>query len=42
MKAVTVAIGIDTGEISRYGSYNDTGKVKIDDFTIRNVSSKCL
>jgi len=42
MKAMTLAIWIDTGEITRYGSYNDVGKVVIDDFTIRNVSEKCL
>jgi stage V sporulation protein D (sporulation-specific penicillin-binding protein) len=42
MKAMTVAIGIDTGEIERYDMYNDTGEVRIDNFTIKNVSSSCL
>jgi len=42
MKAITVAVGIDTGEINRYDMYQDNGKVTIDDFTIRNDSSACL
>ncbi len=42
MKTITVAIGIDAGEITRYGWYNDTGIVKIDEFRIKNVSKKCL
>ena len=42
MKAVTVAIGIDTGEINTSELYNDVGKVTIDNFTIKNDSDKCL
>jgi len=42
MKAITVAIGIDTGEIQPFEMYNDVGKVTIDNFTISNVDSKCL
>lgn len=42
MKALTVSTGIDTGEIKRYDMYNDTWEVKIDNFTIKNVSKWCL
>ncbi|QFR39381.1 penicillin-binding protein 2 [Candidatus Gracilibacteria bacterium 28_42_T64] len=42
MKALTVAIGIDTGEINRYSMYMDKGELTIDSFTIKNVSDKCL
>lgn len=42
MKSMTVAAGIDTWEITSGDFYNDTGKVTIDNFTIKNVSSKCL
>ncbi len=42
MKAITVAIGIDTGEILPTDMYNDIGKVTIDNFTIANVDSTCL
>lgn len=42
MKALTVAIGIDTGEIQAYDMYNDGGSVTIDQFTISNVSNRCL
>jgi len=42
MKAITVSIGIDSGEIKRYDMYNDTGKLQIDNFTISNVSEECL
>lgn len=42
MKAITVAIGIDTGEINTSELYNDVGKVTIDNFTIKNDSDKCL
>lgn len=42
MKAITVAIWIDTGEIRPYDMYNDIWKVTIDNFTISNVDSKCL
>lgn len=42
MKSMTVAVGIDTGEIRAYDFYNDTGKLTIDNFTIRNVDKKCL
>jgi len=42
MKAVTVAVGLDTGEINTSELYNDIWKVTIDNFTIKNDSSKCL
>ncbi len=42
MKAITVAIGIDSWEIQAYDMYNDTWEVTIDRFTIKNVSSACL
>ncbi|NDK09522.1 penicillin-binding protein 2 [Candidatus Gracilibacteria bacterium] len=42
MKAITVAVGIDTGEIKPYDMYNDEGKVSIDSFTISNVAKECL
>lgn len=42
MKSMTVAVGIDTEEIRAYDLYNDTGKLTIDNFTIRNVDKKCL
>ena len=42
MKAITVAIGIDTWEINRYDMYQDNGSLKIDNFTISNDSSACL
>ena len=42
MKAITVAIGIDSWEIQAYDMYNDTGSVTIDQFTISNVSNACL
>jgi cell division protein FtsI/penicillin-binding protein 2 len=42
MKALTVAIGIDTGEIKAYDFYNDVWSVTIDNFKISNVDKKCL
>lgn len=42
MKSITVAIGLDTGEISKWDIYNDVGRVTIDSFTIKNDSSRCL
>jgi len=42
MKAITVAVWIDTWEIKRYDFYNDQWKLTIDNFTISNVDSKCL
>ena len=42
MKAITVAIWLDTWEITRHSMYNDKWEVVIDDFTIRNDSDKCL
>lgn len=42
MKTITIAAGIDSWEIKRYDFYQDDGKVTIDNFTIRNVDSKCL
>lgn len=42
MKAITVAIWIDTEEINKYSMYVDKWEVTIDNFTIKNVSDKCL
>lgn len=42
MKGITVAIWLDTEEITRYGMYQDNWKLSIGDFTIENVSDKCL
>lgn len=42
MKTITIAAGIDTGEIKRYDFYEDKWFVNIDNFTIKNVDSKCL
>lgn len=42
MKAITVSAGIDTWEIKRYDMYNDTWELKIDTFTIKNVSKECI
>lgn len=42
MKAITVAIGIDTEEIGRYHMYMDRWEVTIDNFRIENDSDKCL
>lgn len=41
-KWLTVAIGLDTGEIQPDMMYEDRGKVKIDEFTISNLdNNKC-
>ncbi len=42
MKPITVAIWLDSWEITKYSKYEDKWKVTIDDFTISNVSRKCL
>ena len=42
MKAVTVAIWLDTGEIWKNSMYMDKWEVTIDNFHIKNVSDKCL
>jgi cell division protein FtsI/penicillin-binding protein 2 len=42
MKSITMAIGIDTGEISPYDYYKDDGFVMIDKFKIKNSTAKCL
>lgn len=41
MKAITVAIWIDSWEINRYDMYQDNMEVVIDWFTIRNVWREC-
>lgn len=41
MKAITVAIWIDSWEINRYDMYQDDMKVTIDWFTISNVWKEC-
>lgn len=41
-KGLTVAIGLDTGEIEPDMMYEDRGKIKIDEFTISNLdNNKC-
>lgn len=42
MKAITVAIWLDTWEITKNQMYQDDWEVKVWDFTIKNVSKKCL
>lgn len=41
-KPILMAVWIDSWEINRYDMYQDNWYVKIDEFTIKNVSSKCL
>lgn len=41
-KAFTVAIGLDTDEIRFYDIYNDPGKVKVGQFTIKNAETECM
>jgi cell division protein FtsI/penicillin-binding protein 2 len=42
MKGITVAIWLDTWEITKNSMYLDKWEVTIDNFTISNVSKKCL
>jgi cell division protein FtsI/penicillin-binding protein 2 len=42
MKALTVAIWIDTWEITPESTYNDEWSVQIDQFTIKNTDRHCL
>ncbi|MDD2908622.1 MAG: penicillin-binding protein 2 [Candidatus Gracilibacteria bacterium] len=41
-KAITTAIGIDTGDIKPSDMYTDKGFVEIDNFKISNVSKECI
>jgi len=41
-KPLIMAAGIDSGEITPNTTYRDTGELKVDEFTIRNVSKECL
>lgn len=41
-KTFTVAIGLDTDEISMQDRYNDEGSVKVGTYTIKNVAKACL
>lgn len=41
-KAFTVAIWLDTDEIRFYDPYNDPGKVKVWQFTIKNAEDVCM
>lgn len=41
-KAITTAIGIDTGDIKPTDTYYDKGYAEIDDFKIKNVSNECI
>lgn len=40
MKAVTMAIAIDQGEVMPEDTYDDTGPVKVDEYTIKNALLK--
>lgn len=42
MKAFTVAIGLDSDEISLYDFYEDKGEVKVWPYTIQNIAKECL
>ncbi len=42
MKAISVAIWLDSGEINKNSMYLDEWEVTIAGFTIKNVSDKCL
>jgi len=41
-KAFTVSIWLDTDEIRFYDFYNDPGKVKVWQYTIKNAESECM
>ena len=41
-KPITVAIGIDSGEIRPSDVYYDAGSIKIDQFTISNLAKECI
>ncbi len=41
-KPLTVAAGIDSGEITPRTIYHDTGEIDVDEYTIHNVSQACL
>ncbi|MDD2515888.1 MAG: penicillin-binding protein 2 [Candidatus Gracilibacteria bacterium] len=41
-KAVTVAIGLDTGDIKPSDMYRDKGYVEIDNYKISNVANECM
>lgn len=41
-KAITVAIGIDTGDIKPSDTYMDKGFVEIDQYKIKNISNECI
>lgn len=41
-KPLIMAAGIDSGEVTPNTTYRDTGELKVDEFTIHNVSQACL
>jgi len=41
-KPLIMAAGLDSGEITPNTTYHDSGELKVDEFTIRNVSKECL
>lgn len=41
-KAITVAVWLDTWEITQNSMYTDKWELTIDTFTIKNISKKCL
>ena len=40
IKSITLAIGIDTGAITSKSTYNDTGSINVDGYTIHNYDNK--
>ncbi len=42
MKAVTVAVGLDTWEITINSMYQDDWELNIDNFTIKNIAKQCM
>lgn len=40
-KVIAMAIGIDDGDVTPSTTIHDTGVLKVDEFEIKNVSSKC-
>ena len=41
-KTVVMSIGIDDGDVSASTAINDSGTLKVDEFEIHDVSSKCI
>lgn len=41
-KPLIMAAALDSGEVTPTTTYHDKGELKVDEYTIRNVSSQCL